>query len=287
MMSELTCRFCDRPLVEQFADLGMTPLSNAYVRPDELHRMEPFYPLTAYVCEACFLVQLPPAATPERIFSHYAYFSSVAESWVAHARAYCHTMRNRLRLDETSQVIEIASNDGYLLQFFKADGIPVLGIEPAGNVAEEARRKGIETRVEFFGETSATRLVEEHRQADLLLGNNVLAHVPDLNGFVEGLRIALKPSGTITMEFPHLMRLMMANEFDTIYHEHFSYFSLLTVCRVFASHGLTVVDAEELPTHGGSLRIYARHVDAGAEISRARDALEAQEREFGLDRIDT
>ncbi len=286
-MKALRCRFCNEPLVEPFADLGMAPLSNSYLRADELDRMEPFYPLIAYVCGGCFLVQLPAVATPEQIFGEYAYFSSVADTWVTHARNYCRLMRDRLKLDRHSQVVEIASNDGYLLQFFKAEGIPVLGIEPATNVAVEARKKGVETRVEFFGTASATRLVTDGKQADLLLGNNVLAHVPELNDFVEGLRTALKPSGMITLEFPHLMRLMIGNQFDTIYHEHVSYFSLLTVRRVFAAHSLTVVDVDELPTHGGSLRVYAQHARDGATMASAVAALEARERRFGLDRIET
>ncbi|HEX2123211.1 MAG TPA: class I SAM-dependent methyltransferase [Thermoanaerobaculia bacterium] len=283
----LRCRFCDTPLVQQFADLGMSPLSNAYLRPEQLDQMERFYPLTAYVCEQCFLVQLPAVETPENIFSDYAYFSSYSESWLAHARAYCEAMTQRLGLGASSQVVEIASNDGYLLQYFAGAGIPVLGVEPAANVAEVARQKGIETLVRFFGVDTARELAAQNRHADLLLGNNVLAHVPDLNDFVAGLKILLRDGGTITMEFPHLMRLMMGNEFDTIYHEHFSYFSLLTVRRVFAAHGLTIFDVDELPTHGGSLRIYARHAH---EIDAPGDAvtrLEAEEREYGLARIET
>ena len=255
----MTCRFCHAPLEHLFADLGMSPLSNSYLRAEELSRMERFYPLAAYVCARCFLVQLPEFESPEAIFGDYAYFSSYSESWLAHAKAYCEAMRSRLALDERSLVIEIASNDGYLLQYFREAGVPVLGIEPAANVAAVAREKGIETLVQFFGVETARALP---RKADLLLGNNVLAHVPDLNDFVAGMKIALAEGGTITMEFPHLLRLIEGNQFDTIYHEHFSYFSLLTVRQVFAKHGLTIVDVEELPTHGGSLRIYAKHEEA-------------------------
>ena len=285
-MTALTCRFCNEPVSRQFADLGVSPLSNAYLRGDQLDLMEPFYPLTVFVCERCFLVQLPAVETPENIFSDYAYYSSYSESWLEHARRYCAAMRERLGLGAKSQVIEIASNDGYLLQYFAQAGVPVLGIEPAANVAEVARTKGVETIVKFFGVGTGAELAAAGRQADLLLGNNVLAHVPDINDFVAGLRVALKPNGTITMEFPHLMRLMIGNQFDTIYHEHFSYFSLLTVRKVFAAHGLTVFDIEELPTHGGSLRIYAAHAHV-AEVRPSVAALEARELEFGLDRIDT
>ena len=276
----MTCRFCHAPLEQLFADLGMSPLSNAYLTREQLARMERFYPLAAYVCARCFLVQLPEYESPEAIFGDYAYFSSYSESWLAHAKAYCEAMRARLGLDERSLVIEIASNDGYLLQYFADAGVPVLGIEPAANVAAVAREKGIETRVEFFGVETARALP---RKADLLLGNNVLAHVPDLNDFVAGMKIALGDGGTITMEFPHLLRLIEGNQFDTIYHEHFSYFSLLTVRQVFAKHGLAIVDVEELPTHGGSLRIYARHE---GDVHERVDALEARERAFGLDRLE-
>jgi len=279
------CRFCAAPLAEVFADLGMAPLSNAYLRAGQLQRMERFYPLTVYVCSRCFLVQLPEAETPEAIFGDYAYFSSFSDTWLAHAKAYCTAMQERLALDARSLVIEIASNDGYLLQYFREAGIPVLGIEPAANVAGAARAKGIETLVQFFGAAAARALP---RKADLLLGNNVLAHVPDLNDFVSGMKLALADGGTITMEFPHLLRLIEGNQFDTIYHEHFSYFSLLTVRQVFAAHGLTIVDVDELPTHGGSLRIYARHAESAESSASPRvAALEQRERDFGLDRLAT
>jgi SAM-dependent methyltransferase len=285
-MMSLACRFCGQPLSHVFADLGMSPLSNAYRRADQLEQMEPFYPLTAYVCERCFLVQLPAVETPENIFTDYAYFSSYSDSWLAHARAYCETMTRRLDLRSTSRVIEIASNDGYLLQYFVSAGIPVLGIEPAANVAAVARERGVETLVRFFGVAAASELAGEGRTADLLLGNNVLAHVPDLHDFVQGLRIALKPGGTITMEFPHMKQLMEGNQFDTIYHEHFSYLSLLTSRQIFAANGLEIVDVDELPTHGGSLRIYARHSGETSPSPRLAE-VEERERGFGLHRITT
>jgi SAM-dependent methyltransferase len=237
----------------------MSPLANSYVKTDQLNQMEPFYPLHVRVCEKCFLVQLEPAATPEVIFSDYAYFSSYSDSWLKHASDYADSATRRFELNSASRVVEIASNDGYLLQYFAAKGIPVLGIEPARNVAEAARQRGIPTMIRFFGEDTARELTEEDRRADLVIGNNVLAHVPNLNGFVSGLKIVLAPTGVITLEFPHLMRLMEENQFDTIYHEHFSYFSLVTIRKLFARHGLAVFDVEELPTHGGSLRIYACH----------------------------
>ena len=280
------CRFCGAKLEHVFADLGMSPLSNSYLRADQLERMEPFFPLTVRVCAECFLVQLPAVETPENIFSDYAYFSSYSETWLDHARRYCEAMTARLNLNAQSQVVEIASNDGYLLQYFAKANIPVLGVEPAANVAEVAIGKGIDTVVRFFGADTACELAAQDRSADLLLGNNVLAHVPDINDFVEGLKILLKRGGAITMEFPHLVQLMRGNQFDTIYHEHFSYLSLLTVRRIFAEHGLTIFDVEELPTHGGSLRIYAGHVDERTPGESVL-ALENAEREFGLDRLDT
>jgi SAM-dependent methyltransferase len=242
--------------------------------------MEPFYPLYVRVCDGCFLVQLEPAATPEDIFSDYAYFSSYSDSWLEHARIYTDTVAQRFALNHRSRVVEIASNDGYLLQYFAAKEIPVLGIEPARNVAEAALRRGIPTRVCFFGVDTAEELAEEDRQADLIIGNNVLAHVPDLNGFVAGLKILLAATGVITLEFPHLMRLMEENQFDTIYHEHFSYFSLIAIRKLFARHGLALFDVEELPTHGGSLRIYACHREDTAKpaMERVGDLLSTEER---------
>ncbi len=255
------CRFCGAPLAHTFVDLGMSPLSNAFIKPENYREMEPFYPLHAYVCDSCFLVQLEEFESPQHIFSDYAYFSSYSEIWLHHAEAYTDWMIRRFGFDPSNQVIEIASNDGYLLKNFKARGIPVLGIEPAGNVAQVAQAAGIPTLVKFFGVDTARELAVSGKLADLLLGNNVLAHVPDVNDFVAGLKIALKRDGVITMEFPHLLQLMANNQFDTIYHEHFSYFSLVTVERIFTRHGLTLFDIEELPTHGGSLRIYARHTE--------------------------
>jgi SAM-dependent methyltransferase len=281
------CRFCGAPLEAVFADLGMSPLANSYLPPEQANRMEPFYPLRALVCGQCFLVQLEEFETPERIFSDYAYFSSYSSSWLEHSRRYSEQMIERLDLGASSHVVEIASNDGYLLQFFHDRQIPVLGIEPAANVAKVALQKGIPTLVEFFGRETARSLADESA-ADLLLGNNVLAHVPDLNDFVAGMRILLKPGGVITMEFPHLMRLISGNQWDTIYHEHFSYFSFLTVSRVFEAHGLRLFDVEELPTHGGSLRVYGCHADDAQkpETSEARE-LRERERAAGYERLET
>ena len=253
------CRFCSSSLSETFADLGMSPLANAYLKTDQLEEMEPFFPLHARVCRECLLVQLPVFQSSEDIFSEYAYFSSYSESWLKHAKDYTDNMIDRFGFDSTSQVMELASNDGYLLQYFKKRGVPILGIEPAENVANAAIQSGIPTIVRFFGKNLAKELIEGKQQADLLIGNNVLAHVPDVTDFVSGMKMVLKPNGIITMEFPHLMKLIAENQFDTIYHEHFSYFSFLTVRRIFSSIGLTLFDVEELPTHGGSLRIYACH----------------------------
>jgi 2-polyprenyl-3-methyl-5-hydroxy-6-metoxy-1,4-benzoquinol methylase len=282
------CRFCHAILRHTFVNLGMSPLANAYLTPAQLHQMEPFYPLHVYVCERCFLVQLEEFASPEQIFSDYAYFASYSDTWLSHARSYVEMANARFKLNDRSQVVEIASNDGYLLQYFVARGTPVLGIEPAANVAETAVAKGIPTRVEFFGEDMARRLVGEGIQADLIVGNNVLAHVPKLNNFVRGLKILLKPHGAVTLEFPHLLRLIAENQFDTIYHEHFCYFSLITVERLFAAHGLTIFDVEELSTHGGSLRIYAGHAEATSETVGPRIAeLKASEEAAGLTHIQT
>ncbi len=281
------CRFCEAELTREFADLGMSPLSNAYLKAEQLERAEPFFPLKAYVCAKCLLVQLPAIESPENIFSDYAYFSSYSDSWLAHARSYCQAMIERLGLDGSTGVVEIASNDGYLLQYFQEAGVPVLGVEPAANVAEVARAKGIETVGRFFGVETAHELAAERPKPRLLLGNNVLAHVPDLNDFVAGLKVLLAEGGTITMEFPHLMRLIEGNQFDTIYHEHFSYFSLLTAQRIFAAAGLTIFDVEELSTHGGSLRIYARHSEEGSEPGDRVMHLLSTEREYGLDRLET
>jgi SAM-dependent methyltransferase len=286
-MSQTLCRFCGAPVEAVFVDLGMSPLANSYLPPERANGMEPFYPLRALVCGNCFLVQLEEFETPERIFSDYAYFSSYSSSWLDHSRRYAEQMVARLGLDGGSHVVEIASNDGYLLQFFHDRQIPVLGIEPAANVAKVALQKGIPTLVEFFGRETASSLAGDSA-ADLLLGNNVLAHVPDLNDFVAGMKILLKPGGVITMEFPHLMRLIDDNQWDTIYHEHFSYFSFLTVTRVFEAHGLRLFDVEELPTHGGSLRIYGCHTDDSAKTeSEAATELRERERAAGYDHLET
>jgi SAM-dependent methyltransferase len=273
------CRFCKAPLKTTFVDLGMSPLCQTHIAPEQLHEMEPFYPLHAYVCDECFLVQLQEFVSPQDIFSEYAYFSSYSTSWVEHARRYAHMAIERFHLGAASKVMEIASNDGYLLQHFVRAGVPALGIEPAANVAKAAIDKGVPTTVRFFGRESAAAIMREHGQPDLLLGNNVLAHVPDLNDFVGGMKILLAPGGVITMEFPHLQRLMAENQFDTIYHEHFSYFSFVAVERVFAHHGLTMFDVEELPTHGGSLRIYARHTE-NSTLTVGPRVLELRQREI-------
>ncbi|HEY2472003.1 MAG TPA: class I SAM-dependent methyltransferase [Terracidiphilus sp.] len=251
------CRFCEAGLDRTFIDLGMSPLCETYPSQQDLSRGEVYYPLHAYICEHCWLVQLEEYESAENIFSDYAYFASYSDSWLKHCEKYCNEMRTRFGLDAKSFVAEVASNDGYLLQYFVRMGIPVLGIEPAANVAKAAVEKGVPTLVRFFGAQTATGLAAQGQQADLVAGNNVLAQVPDLNDFVSGLEILLKPDGVLTLEFPHLLRLIEHNEFDTIYHEHFSYFSLLTTIRILQSHKLKVFDVEELKSHGGSLRIFA------------------------------
>lgn len=281
------CRFCGTPLSETFADLGVSPPSNAYLTEADLHRMEPFYPLHAFVCGNCFLVQLDEFQTPDQLFGRYRYFSSFSESWLRHAERYAETMIGRFSIGARSQVVEVASNDGYLLQYFHRRGVPVLGIEPATNVARAAEEKGVATLVRFFNVSTARAVILMGKQADLLIGNNVLAHVPDLNGFVAGLKIALKPEGVLSMEFPHLLKLIAFNQFDTIYHEHFSYFSLLAAAQVFARHGLRLFDVEEIDTHGGSLRIFACHEGAGHQAGGRVAELLAREREAGLDRIES
>lgn len=258
-MAKSSCRFCGTDLEHTFADLGMSPLANSNLELEQLSCVEHFYPLHAYVCHRCFLVQVEELKEPSEIFTEYAYLSSYSESWVQHAKRYVNMITERLNLSQKNQVVEIASNDGYLLQFFLERGIPVLGIEPAANIARVAQQKEVPTLVKFFSTETAKTLVSSGMQADLLIGNNVLAHVPALNDFVEGLRIMLSPEGVITLEFPHLLKLIGERQFDTIYHEHFSYFSLSTVIRVLAHHNLVIFDVDELPTHGGSLRIYARH----------------------------
>lgn len=282
-MGQSLCRSCGAALNHTFVDLGMSPLANSYIKPEQQNCMEPFYPLHVYVCDKCLLVQLEQFSSPHDIFSDYAYFSSFSDSWLAHAKAYVDMIVGRFHLDHTSKVVEIASNDGYLLKNFVARGIPVLGVEPAANVAEVARKNGIDTRVAFFGEKTALDLKTDAWSADLIIGNNVLAHVPDLNDFVKGLKILLKPTGLITMEFPHLVQLMEYNQFDTIYHEHFSYFSFLAVEQVFARHGMRLFDVEELSTHGGSLRIYACHdQDASKPIQFRAQDLKTRETKAGF-----
>ncbi len=277
------CRFCGSTLEDTFVDLGMSPLANSYVKDSQLNAIEPFFPLHVHVCRVCLLVQLEECSSPKQIFTEYAYFSSYSDTMLQHAKTYTEKMTKLYELDQKSQVIEIASNDGYLLQYFSEQGIPVLGIEPAGNVAEVAKKKGIPTVVEFFGEQFAHDLVKNGTQADLLIGNNVLAHVPALNDFVRGLKTLLKPQGVITMEFPHLMRLMAETQFDTIYHEHFSYFSFYAVQQIFAKQGLRIFDVDEIPTHGGSLRIYCCHdQDSTKSIQPHVLQLQAREKEAGF-----
>jgi SAM-dependent methyltransferase len=281
------CRFCDAALKHTFVDLGMSPLCESYVSAERKNQMEPFYPLHVYVCERCFLVQLDEFVSPEDIFTEYAYFSSFADSWVEHARQYAELMIERFQLNGESHVVEIASNDGYLLQHFVAKGIRSLGIEPAANVAKEAEKKGVPTIVEFFGEEFAHKLAADGQQADVIAANNVLAQVPDLNDFVAGLKVLLRAGGVITIEFPHLMKLMEENQFDTIYHEHFSYFSFITAARIMSAHGLRIFDVDEIPTHGGSLRVYCCHDEDESKPTSVR-AIELQKREetAGLTNLD-
>ena len=279
-MSAAPCRFCGAPLRVSFADLGMSPLSNSFLKEGELNRPEAFYPLHARACERCLLVQLDHSQPAEQIFTDdYAYFSSYSDLWLKHASDYVDYMCGRFGYGAKHYAVEIASNDGYLLQYFARRGVAVLGVEPAANVAKVAEEKGIPTLVKFFGRATARELVAEGRRADLILGNNVLAQVHDINDFVAGLQILLAPGGIVTIEFPHLERMVAENEFDTIYHEHFSYFSLYAAERIFAAHGLTLFDVEELPTHGGSLRIYARHGDE-PERPRTRRLLALRDREL-------
>jgi SAM-dependent methyltransferase len=281
------CRFCQAPLRHTFVDLGLSPLCETYITAEQLSAPETLYPLHSFVCESCFLVQLPEHVSPAAIFEEYAYFSSYSESWLEHAKSYAQAMTEQLTLGPKSLVIELASNDGYLLQYFLEQGVPVLGVEPARNIAEVAIAKGIPSITEFFGASLARELTNEGRQADLLLGNNVLAHVPDINDFVAGMKILLKPRGVITIEFPHLLRLIEENQFDTIYHEHFSYLSFITVEEIFTAHGLRVFDVEQLTTHGGSLRIHACHAE---DLSRTRSAraskLHEEEVSWGVHRLE-
>jgi SAM-dependent methyltransferase len=288
-MTGRSCRLCSAPLTISFCDLGMSPLSNSYLKAGQIDRHEKFYPLHARVCSSCLLVQLEQFEPPAHIFSDdYAYFSSFSDIWLRHAKAYVAYMVDRFGYGPQSFVAEIASNDGYLLQYFVQKRVPVLGIEPAANCAREAERKGVPSLVRFFGTQTADELVMQGRKADLLLGNNVLAHVPDLNDFIEGMKRFLARDGVITMEFPHLLNLIQQNQFDTIYHEHFSYFSFLTVERAFAKHGLTLFDVQEIPTHGGSLRIFARHADRVERVVLdSVGALKERERSAGLEDLET
>ncbi|HEX7821244.1 MAG TPA: class I SAM-dependent methyltransferase [Sphingobium sp.] len=287
-MTARLCRFCHAPLTHGFVDLGSTPLANAYLTESQLAQPEPSYPLRVFVCDRCWLVQADSFVAPEDIFSHYAYFSSYSDSWVEHARQFVTMARTRFGLDAASQVIEVASNDGYLLKHFVAAGVPVLGIEPAENVAEVARSVGVPTEVRFFGQDAAADLVARGLSADMVIGNNVLAHVPDINDFVGGLSAVLKPDGVVSVEFPHLLRQIEGVQFDTVYHEHFHYLSLLAVERIFAAHGLRVFDVEELPTHGGSLRVLAcRNASAHHATTPGVAKVRRDEAAAGLDRVET
>jgi hypothetical protein len=278
-----TCRFCDSRLSDTVVDLGMSPLCESYLPADRLNSMEPFYPLHVVVCRNCWLVQLEQYVSAEDIFSEYAYFSSYSDSWVQHAHSYTVEMTRRFGLGSASSVIELASNDGYLLQWFVEAGIPVLGIEPAANVAAAAEERGVTTLVRFFGVELARELAAEGRRPDLLIGNNVLAQVPDVNDFVAGMALILAPEGVVTLEFPHVLRLIDENQFDTIYHEHFSYFSLHTVATILEQHSLAVFDVEEIPTHGGSLRVFARHQgDLTKPVAPSVKELLVKEETFGL-----
>lgn len=285
------CRYCEEPLNHLMCDLGMSPMANSYPSAESLSEGEKSYPLKVWVCESCLLAQLEQFEPPDAIFSDYAYFSSFSSGWVEHAKRYVEMMIDRFEFDKDSLVVEVASNDGYLLQHFSEHGIPVLGIEPAANIAKFAKEeKGIESLVRFFGSQTARMLHADGNSADLLIGNNVLAHVPDIRDFVRGVKIALKRDGVFTFEFPHLMRLIEGNQFDTVYHEHFSYLSLLCVERIFTRYGLELFDVEELPTHGGSLRIFGKHAGHDSQIVRATgrvEELRKREIAFGLNRMAT
>lgn len=281
------CRFCGTELKHTFIDLGMSPLCESYLSENELNQMEPFYPLHLYVCGNCFLVQIQEYVKPGDIFSEYAYFSSYSQSWLEHAKKYCDSMIDKFGINKNSYVVELASNDGYLLQYFVESKIPVLGIEPAANVAKVAEEKNINTIVEFFTEELAKDIVRDHKKADLIIGNNVLAQVPDLNDFMKGVKILLAPNGIITFEFPHLIQLVKQRQFDTIYHEHFSYFSFYTIEKIFLYHGLKIFDVEKLTTHGGSLRIYGCHVDDSTKsISNNVDRLRDNEITEGITNLE-
>jgi len=282
----MKCRICGANLEEPFLSLGKSPVANSLLTREDLHKMEPYFPLDLYVCQICWLVQLEEFEAPEKIFSSdYPYFSSYSESWLKHCKNYAEMMIERFGFDKNSFVVEVGSNDGYLLQYFKKHNIPVLGVEPAENVARAAIERGIPTDITFFNTSYAKKMREKGKLADLIIGNNVLAHNPNLHDFVEAMKIALKPNGIITMEFPHLMKLIQENQFDTIYHEHFSYFSFYAVKKLFSLHELEIFDVEEIPTHGGSLRIYAKHKEADGKLlattKRVEELLE-KEKDFGL-----
>ena len=282
-MDNYKCRFCNCDIKSVFIDLGISPLSNSFLKYENLKDLEKKFPLKVFVCENCFLVQLPEFETPQNIFKEYAYFSSYSKSWLNHAENYANMILKKNNLRKDDLVVELASNDGYLLQFFKNKGISVTGIEPAANVAKVAEEKGIKTIVDFFGEKLATKLSNKGTKADLIIGNNVLAHVPDINDFVRGISILLKSNGTVNMEFPHVLQLIKNNQFDTIYHEHFSYLSLSTVKKIFEFHNLVIFDVEEISTHGGSLRIYAKHkTNENFQIKNSVNELLEKEKDFGL-----
>ena len=283
-MHNISCRFCKNPLQVTFADLGSSPISNEFIIPENLLKMEPFYLLRAYVCDECFLVQLPEIETTKSLFDeNYAYFSSYSQSWLEHSKEYVEMATNRFNLNRDSHVVELASNDGYLLQYFLEKKIKVLGIEPCKNVADVAESKGVSSLVEFFGAKLAKQLASDNKNADLIIGNNVLAHVPDINDFVAGMKILLKDDGVITIEFPHLMRLIDFNQFDTIYHEHYSYLSLIAVENILKFHSLRIFDVEELSTHGGSLRVYISHEDnISNKLSNRVQILHETENKAGL-----
>jgi hypothetical protein len=276
------CRFCGTPLDLTVVDLGMSPLCESILRADQIRQMEPFFPLHVFACERCYLVQLEAFVPPGEIFNEYAYFSAYSTAWVEHARRYVEMISERLALGPDDLVVELASNDGYLLQHLVGTGIPILGIDPAANVAKAAEERGVPTLVDFFGRDTARRLVDEGKRASLIVGNNVLAQVPDLNDFVAGVKVLLRADGTATFEFPHLLRLFDGLQYDTIYHEHFSYFSFTTIAAILRAHGLTVYDVEELWTHGGSLRVYAQHAGGQHETTVAVSELLAREQAGGL-----
>ncbi len=282
----MNCRHCQQPLQHIFLDLGFAPPSNAYLSETDLKKPETYFPLKAFVCDECWLVQTEDYSSSDELFTeNYAYFSSTSKTWLEHSASYTDSIINKLKLDKTSYVIEVASNDGYLLQNFKQAEIPCLGIEPTNSTADAAEKLGIPVLREFFSDQLAKQLTQEDKQADLIIGNNVYAHVPDINDFTQGLKTILKETGTITLEFPHLQNLLLKNQFDTIYHEHYSYLSLYTVNRIFSSVGLKIYDVEKLPTHGGSLRIFGCHETDSRETSVKVEEILREEKENGLQQL--